>query len=39
MIYARGSNTVRTRLYRIGIANNLAEIQKDFQVYGLKNEK
>ncbi len=35
-IYATGSNKARTRLYRIGIANNLSEIQKDFEVYGLK---
>lgn len=35
-IYAKGSNTARTRLYRIGITNNLIEIKKDFDVYGLK---
>lgn len=35
-IYATGGNKARTRLYRIGITNNLAEIQKDFEVYGLK---
>jgi len=38
-IYARGSNSVRTRLYRIGITNNLLEIKKDFDVYGLKNDE
>lgn len=37
-IYAIGSNDVRTRLYRIGITNNLEEIQKDFHVFGLKND-
>ncbi|MBS4028570.1 MAG: hypothetical protein KGZ58_08025 [Ignavibacteriales bacterium] len=36
-IYATGSNKVRTRLYRIGITNNLAEILKDFEVFGLQN--
>ena len=35
-IYAKGSNTARTRLYRIGITNNLLEIKKDFEVFGLK---
>ncbi len=35
MIFAMGSTKARTRLYRIGITNNLAEIQKDFDVYGL----
>lgn len=35
MVFATGSTKARTRLYRIGISNNLAEIQKDFDVYGL----
>lgn len=34
-IFATGSNAVRTRLYRMGITNNLAEIKEDFKVYGL----
>lgn len=34
-IYAKGSNSARTRLYRIGIANNLEEISEQFDVYGL----
>ncbi|MGB1295417.1 MAG: DUF6934 family protein [Flavobacteriales bacterium] len=34
-IFATGSSNARTRLYRMGIANNLAEIQKDFKVFGL----
>jgi hypothetical protein len=34
-VYAVGSNDVRTRLYRMGITNNLIEIQKDFEVFGL----
>ena len=33
-IYAAGSTKARTRLYRMGIANNLAEITVDFVVYG-----
>jgi hypothetical protein len=35
-IFATGSTEVRTRLYRMGITNNLAEIQEDFFVYGMK---
>lgn len=38
-IYARGSNNARTRLYRIGITNNLLEIKKDFDIFGLKDDK
>jgi len=38
-VYATGSNAVRTRLYRMGIANNLAEITLDFDVYGLLNDR
>jgi hypothetical protein len=38
-IYATGSNNIRTRLYRMGITNNLLEIQKDFDVYGLKENQ
>lgn len=34
-ILATGSTNIRTRLYRMGITNNLAEITKDFVVYGL----
>ena len=33
-ILATGSTAVRTRLYRMGITNNLAEITDDFKVYG-----
>lgn len=36
-IYATGSSKARTRLYRIGISNNLAEILQDFDIYGLMN--
>lgn len=38
-IHVKGSNTVRTRLYRMGITNNLVEIKKDFHVFGLKDDK
>ena len=38
-IYATGSTKSRTRLYRIGITNNLAEIEADFEIYGLKNDE
>lgn len=33
-ILATGSTAVRTRLYRMGITNNLAEISEDFKVFG-----
>jgi hypothetical protein len=38
-IYIQGSTEVRTRLYRMGITNNLHEIRKDFNLYGLKEDK
>ena len=34
-IYAQGGNAARTRLYRMGISNNLEEIKEQFNVYGL----
>lgn len=34
-VYATGSNSARTRLYRMGITTNLEEILQDFEVYGL----
>jgi hypothetical protein len=37
-IVASGSTNVRTRLYRMGITNNLAEIKEDFIVYGLSEK-
>ncbi len=37
-VYAVGVTPSRTRLYRMGISNNLAEIEKDFTVYGLLDE-
>ncbi|MEX6689735.1 hypothetical protein QTN47_19675 [Danxiaibacter flavus] len=36
-VIASGSTDARTRLYRIGISNNLVEIQKDFIIMGLCN--
>lgn len=37
-ILATGSTVVRTRLYRMGITNNLNEIRKDFVVFGLNDK-
>jgi len=37
-IFATGSTNVRTRLYRMGITNNLLEITEDFIVYGFTNK-
>jgi hypothetical protein len=37
-VYATGSNSARTRLYRIGITTNLEEILKDFEIYGLQKD-
>ena len=34
-IIATGSTEARTRLYRMGISNNLTEIEKDFIILGL----
>jgi hypothetical protein len=40
LIIATGSTSVRTRLYRMGITNNLNEISKDFAIFGFtKDEK
>ncbi len=36
-VYATGSTKSRTRLYRMGISNNLAEITQAFKVYGFLN--
>lgn len=38
-IFATGSTKARTRLYRIGITKYLAEIKRDFQVFGLRNDE
>ena len=37
-ILATGSTNVRTRLYRMGITNNLAEITEDFVVYAFTDK-
>lgn len=37
-VLATGSTNVRTRLYRMGITNNLVEITEDFIVYGLSKK-
>ena len=37
IVYARGSNAVRTRLYRMGISNNLEELTQEFDVYGFSS--
>ena len=34
-VYAMGSNSARTRLYRMGITVNIEEISGDFKVFGL----
>ncbi len=33
-VYASGSTTARTRLYRMGITKHLLEIRQDFYLYG-----
>ncbi len=38
-IFATGSTASRTRLYRMGITNNLEELKRDFLVYGLTFEE
>jgi hypothetical protein len=38
-VMATGSTAARTRLYRMGINNNLEEIENDFYIFGLKNDK
>jgi hypothetical protein len=37
-VFATGNTRSRTRLYRMGISNNLTEIGKDFEIYGLIGE-
>ncbi len=39
VVLATGSSIARTRLYQMGISNNLAAIQKDFDVLGLTIEQ
>lgn len=38
-IFATGSTFVRTRLYRMGITNNLTEISKEFIILGYAKDK
>ena len=38
-IYAKGSTAARTRLYQIGIAKYLEEIQDRFEIYGMASGK
>ena len=38
VVVAKGSTVARTRLYRIGITNNLEEINRNFYVFGLTNK-
>ncbi len=38
-VFATGTTKSRTRLYRIGIANNLEEIRKGFYVFGFTNKE
>lgn len=38
LVFATGSTSVRTRLYRMGITNNIEEIKIDFVVFGLSVE-
>ena len=38
-VFATGSNEARTRLYRMGITNNLIELQEDFYVFGMKEDQ
>ena len=33
-VFAEGSTPARTRLYQMGISNNLEEISKDFDIHG-----
>lgn len=38
-VFATGSSEARTRLYRMGITNNLEELKNDFFVYGLTKDE
>ena len=38
-IIAKGSIPSRTRLYRMGISNHWQEINKEFEVFGLKEDE
>ena len=38
IIYAKGSNPARTRLYQIGISNNFEEINERFTIFGVLSD-
>ena len=38
-VFATGSTKSRTRLYRMGITNNLPQVAQTFEIYGFINEK
>ncbi len=38
-VFATGSSEARTRLYRMGITNNLEELKQDFLVFGLRKDE
>ena len=38
-VFATGSTESRTRLYRMGISNNLEEIRENFEVFGYQGNK
>ena len=38
VVVATGSTAARTRLYRMGITNNLVEISEDFLIFGFNKE-
>jgi len=38
-VYATGSTKSRTRSYRMGIAKHLADIKKDYEMFGLSNSR
>lgn len=39
IVYAKGSTSARTRLYRMGIAKNLEKINKTLRVFGRLNSQ
>jgi hypothetical protein len=38
-VFATGSTSARTRLYRMGITKYYDEVKKDFDIYGLKENE
>ena len=38
-IYIQGSSLARTRLYRMGLSNNLIELQQQFYIFGYLTEQ